>query len=67
MSFHLSFIFLGSRALYLFVDINNNCPSKVKSVDTDAKTLTFEDGTVQHYDQLLISTGGRLDHNFLRS
>uniref|UniRef100_A0A8C1G2W0 Rieske domain-containing protein n=1 Tax=Cyprinus carpio TaxID=7962 RepID=A0A8C1G2W0_CYPCA len=33
--------------------------SKVKSVDTEAKTLTFSDGTNQHYDQLLISTGGR--------
>ncbi|ROK28224.1 Apoptosis-inducing factor 3 [Anabarilius grahami] len=32
---------------------------EVKSVDTEAKTLTFKDGTVQHYDQLLISTGGR--------
>ncbi|XP_077063536.1 apoptosis inducing factor mitochondria associated 4 [Siphateles boraxobius] len=32
---------------------------EVKSVDTEAKTLTFKDGIVQHYDQLLISTGGR--------
>ncbi|XP_067306716.1 apoptosis inducing factor mitochondria associated 4 [Pseudorasbora parva] len=32
---------------------------EVKSVDTEAKALTFKDGTVQHYDQLLISTGGR--------
>ncbi|XP_067221820.1 apoptosis inducing factor mitochondria associated 4 isoform X1 [Chanodichthys erythropterus] len=32
---------------------------EVKSVDTEAKSLTFKDGTVQHYDQLLISTGGR--------
>uniref|UniRef100_A0A673K824 Apoptosis-inducing factor 3-like n=1 Tax=Sinocyclocheilus rhinocerous TaxID=307959 RepID=A0A673K824_9TELE len=32
---------------------------EVKSVDTEAKTLTFSDGTNQHYDQLLISTGGR--------
>ncbi|XP_056329563.1 apoptosis inducing factor mitochondria associated 4 [Danio aesculapii] len=32
---------------------------EVKSVDTDAKTVTFQDGTIQNYDQLLISTGGR--------
>nr|NP_001074169.1 apoptosis inducing factor mitochondria associated 4 [Danio rerio]AAI29325.1 Zgc:158614 [Danio rerio] len=32
---------------------------EVKSVDTDAKTVTFQDGTLQNYDQLLISTGGR--------
>ncbi|XP_026137987.1 apoptosis inducing factor mitochondria associated 4 [Carassius auratus] len=32
---------------------------EVKSVDTKAKTLTFDDGTDQHYDQLLIATGGR--------
>ncbi|XP_051535924.1 apoptosis inducing factor mitochondria associated 4 isoform X2 [Myxocyprinus asiaticus] len=31
---------------------------EVMSVDTDAKTVTFKDGTIQHYDQLLISTGG---------
>lgn len=31
------------------------------SVDTKAKKVTFKDGTNQHYDQLLISTGGRLD------
>ncbi|XP_047463481.1 apoptosis-inducing factor 3 isoform X2 [Mugil cephalus] len=29
------------------------------SVDTDKKTVTFDDGSVQHYDQLLISTGCR--------
>lgn len=39
------------------------CSSKVKSVDAEAKILTFNDGTSQHYDQLLISTGGRLDHS----
>uniref|UniRef100_A0A673GSQ1 Apoptosis inducing factor mitochondria associated 4 n=1 Tax=Sinocyclocheilus rhinocerous TaxID=307959 RepID=A0A673GSQ1_9TELE len=32
---------------------------EVKSVNTEAKTLTFKDGTSQHYDQLLISTGAR--------
>lgn len=32
------------------------------SVDTKAKRVTFKDGTNQHYDQLLISTGGRLDY-----
>ncbi|KAI2656280.1 Apoptosis-inducing factor 3 [Labeo rohita] len=32
---------------------------EVKSVNTQAKTVTFKDGTSQHYDQLLISTGGR--------
>uniref|UniRef100_A0A3Q3WDG6 Rieske domain-containing protein n=1 Tax=Mola mola TaxID=94237 RepID=A0A3Q3WDG6_MOLML len=29
------------------------------SVDTDEKTVTFDDGVVQSYDQLLISTGCR--------
>ncbi|XP_034406905.1 apoptosis-inducing factor 3 [Cyclopterus lumpus] len=29
------------------------------SVDTDRKTVTFDDGSVQRYDQLLISTGCR--------
>ncbi|TNN66425.1 Apoptosis-inducing factor 3 [Liparis tanakae] len=29
------------------------------SVDTDRKAVTFHDGSVQHYDQLLISTGCR--------
>ncbi|TRY92537.1 hypothetical protein DNTS_024544 [Danionella cerebrum] len=32
---------------------------EVKSVNTEAKTVTFTDGTIQMYDQLLISTGGR--------
>lgn len=29
------------------------------SVNTDAKTVTFDDGSVQSYDQLLIATGSR--------
>lgn len=29
------------------------------SLDTDKKTVTFDDGSVQSYDQLLISTGCR--------
>ncbi|XP_075887955.1 apoptosis-inducing factor 3 [Nelusetta ayraudi] len=32
------------------------------SVDTDKKTVTFDDGTDQTYDQLLISTGCRAKH-----
>lgn len=28
-------------------------------MDTDKKTVTFDDGSVQSYDQLLISTGCR--------
>uniref|UniRef100_A0A3Q1I3I5 Rieske domain-containing protein n=1 Tax=Anabas testudineus TaxID=64144 RepID=A0A3Q1I3I5_ANATE len=32
---------------------------EAKSVDTDKKTVTFDDGSVQSYDQLLISTGCR--------
>ncbi|XP_058483094.1 apoptosis-inducing factor 3 isoform X1 [Solea solea] len=32
---------------------------KALSVDTDKKTVTFDDGSVQSYDQLLISTGCR--------
>lgn len=32
---------------------------QAKSVDTDKKTVTFDDGSVQSYDQLLISTGCR--------
>jgi len=51
------------HCIYLWI-LTRIVPQKVKSVDTEAKTLTFKDGTVQHYDQLLISTGGRSDHNF---
>uniref|UniRef100_A0AAR2KKS7 Rieske domain-containing protein n=1 Tax=Pygocentrus nattereri TaxID=42514 RepID=A0AAR2KKS7_PYGNA len=32
---------------------------EVVSVNTEAKTVAFNDGTSQHYDQLLISTGAR--------
>ncbi|XP_036975378.1 apoptosis-inducing factor 3 isoform X2 [Acanthopagrus latus] len=32
---------------------------EAQSVDTDKKTVTFDDGSVQRYDQLLISTGCR--------
>lgn len=32
-------------------------------MDTDKKTVTFDDGSVQSYDQLLISTGCRLAAN----
>lgn len=32
---------------------------QVLSVDTDRKTVAFDDGLVQNYDQLLISTGCR--------
>lgn len=32
---------------------------QAQSVDTDKKTVTFDDGSVQRYDQLLISTGCR--------
>nr|XP_046267322.1 apoptosis-inducing factor 3 isoform X2 [Scatophagus argus] len=32
---------------------------EVLSVDTDKKTVTFDDGSVQSYDQLLLSTGCR--------
>lgn len=29
------------------------------SLNTDEKTITFDDGSVQSYDQLLIATGSR--------
>ncbi|XP_072548094.1 apoptosis inducing factor mitochondria associated 4 isoform X2 [Salminus brasiliensis] len=32
---------------------------EVVSVSTEAKTVTLSDGTTQHYDQLLVSTGAR--------
>uniref|UniRef100_A0A671W9E8 Apoptosis inducing factor mitochondria associated 5 n=1 Tax=Sparus aurata TaxID=8175 RepID=A0A671W9E8_SPAAU len=32
---------------------------EARAVDTDKKTVTFDDGSVQSYDQLLISTGCR--------
>lgn len=35
-------------------------------VDTDKKTVMFDDGTVQSYDQLLISTGCRYGHKHTR-
>lgn len=35
-------------------------------VDTDKKTVTFDDGTVQSYDQLFISTGCRCGHKHTR-
>uniref|UniRef100_A0A671W9U6 Apoptosis inducing factor mitochondria associated 5 n=1 Tax=Sparus aurata TaxID=8175 RepID=A0A671W9U6_SPAAU len=36
---------------------------EARAVDTDKKTVTFDDGSVQSYDQLLISTGCRYTQN----
>lgn len=59
----LSFFLL----FYLFARISMNCFNGVKlllrlqalSVNTDEKIVTFDDGSVQSYDQLLIATGSR--------
>lgn len=56
-----------SLLFYLFARISMNCFNGVKlllrlqalSVNTDEKIVTFDDGSVQSYDQLLIATGSR--------
>ncbi|XP_041865231.1 apoptosis-inducing factor 3 isoform X2 [Melanotaenia boesemani] len=40
-------------------DIEVWLEKNAQSLDTEKKTLTFEDGSVQNYDQILISTGCR--------
>lgn len=35
---------------------------QVVSIDTEEHTVSFHDGTTQHYNQLLIATGARLGH-----
>ncbi|XP_069002266.1 apoptosis-inducing factor 3 [Embiotoca jacksoni] len=40
-------------------DIEMWLKKEALSVDTDKKTVSFDDGSVQNYDQLLISTGCR--------
>ena len=45
--------------LLSLVRLTGSYPLQVVSVNTEAKTVTFNDGTSQHYDHLLISTGAR--------
>ncbi|TKS82803.1 Apoptosis-inducing factor 3 [Collichthys lucidus] len=52
-------ILLRKREFYHQYDIEVWLRKEALSVDTDKKTVTFDDGLVQSYDQLLISTGCR--------
>ncbi|KAM7398195.1 hypothetical protein PAMA_006206 [Pampus argenteus] len=52
-------ILLRKREFYHKYDIEVWLRKEALSVDTDKKTVTFDDGSVQCYDQLLISTGCR--------
>ncbi|KAE8287353.1 Apoptosis-inducing factor 3 [Larimichthys crocea] len=52
-------ILLRKREFYHQYDIEVWLRKEALSVDTNKKTVTFDDGSVQSYDQLLISTGCR--------
>ncbi|XP_028662728.1 apoptosis inducing factor mitochondria associated 4 [Erpetoichthys calabaricus] len=52
-------LLLRQMDFYLQYDIEVWTNKEAVSVNTDAKEVTFQDGTVQHYDQLLIATGCR--------
>uniref|UniRef100_A0A3P9L5S1 Apoptosis inducing factor mitochondria associated 5 n=1 Tax=Oryzias latipes TaxID=8090 RepID=A0A3P9L5S1_ORYLA len=52
-------IVLRRMEFYHQYDIEVWLRKEVLSVDTDRKTVAFDDGLVQNYDQLLISTGCR--------
>ncbi|KAG2459520.1 VPS53 protein, partial [Polypterus senegalus] len=52
-------LLLRQMDFYLQYDIEVWTNKKAVSVNMDAKEVTFQDGTVQHYDQLLIATGCR--------
>ncbi|XP_033905208.3 apoptosis-inducing factor 3-like isoform X1 [Acipenser ruthenus] len=52
-------ILLRQLDFYQSCDIEVWLRREAVSVNTDEKTVTFQDGSVQHYDQLLIATGSR--------
>ncbi|KAM4620383.1 apoptosis-inducing factor 3 [Polymixia lowei] len=52
-------ILLRRMEFYHQYDIEVWLRKEALSLDTDKKTVTFDDGSVQSYDQLLISTGCR--------
>ncbi|XP_072301897.1 apoptosis-inducing factor 3 [Eucyclogobius newberryi] len=52
-------ILLRGMEFYQKYDIEVWLKIEAKSLDTEAKTVTFDNGTVQSYDQLLVSTGCR--------
>uniref|UniRef100_A0A8C7XC98 Apoptosis inducing factor mitochondria associated 5 n=1 Tax=Oryzias sinensis TaxID=183150 RepID=A0A8C7XC98_9TELE len=52
-------IVLRRMEFYHQYDIEVWLRKEVLSVDTDRKTVAFDDGLVQNYDQLLISTGSK--------
>uniref|UniRef100_A0AAV2J9I7 Rieske domain-containing protein n=1 Tax=Knipowitschia caucasica TaxID=637954 RepID=A0AAV2J9I7_KNICA len=52
-------ILLRGMEFYQKYDIEVWLKKEAKCLDTEAKTVTFDDGTVQSYDHLLISTGCR--------
>ncbi|KAK5858742.1 hypothetical protein PBY51_002859 [Eleginops maclovinus] len=52
-------ILLRKMEFYHQYDIEVWLRKEAVSLDTDKKTVTFDDGLVQSYDQLLISTGCR--------
>ncbi|XP_061755198.1 apoptosis-inducing factor 3 isoform X2 [Nerophis ophidion] len=52
-------ILLRRMDFYHKYDIEVQLRKEALSVDTDKKTVTFDDGSVQRYDQLLIATGCR--------
>ncbi|XP_058857258.1 apoptosis-inducing factor 3-like isoform X3 [Acipenser ruthenus] len=52
-------ILLRQLDFYQSCDIEVWLRREAVSVNTDEKMVTFQDGSVQHYDQLLIATGSR--------
>uniref|UniRef100_A0A673BWW3 Apoptosis inducing factor mitochondria associated 5 n=1 Tax=Sphaeramia orbicularis TaxID=375764 RepID=A0A673BWW3_9TELE len=61
MNVESSSIMLRTKEFYQQYDIEVWLKKEALSVDTDMKTVTFDDGLVQKYDQLLISTGCRYE------
>ncbi|XP_070699220.1 apoptosis-inducing factor 3-like [Pempheris klunzingeri] len=59
MNVESSSIVLRRMEFFHQYDIEVWLKKEALSVDTDKKTVTFDDGSVQRYDQLLISTGCR--------
>uniref|UniRef100_A0A3B3D8R4 Apoptosis inducing factor mitochondria associated 5 n=1 Tax=Oryzias melastigma TaxID=30732 RepID=A0A3B3D8R4_ORYME len=55
-------IVLRRMEFYHQYDIEVWLRKEALSVDTEKKTVTFDDGLVQNYDQLLISTGSHSDY-----
>lgn len=52
-------ILLRTMEFYQNYDIEVWLKKEARSLDTDTKKVTFDDGTIQSYDQLLVSTGCR--------